>query len=714
MKNNIDTKSLTLDVSNKLNLQEWQVTNVINLLAEDNTIPFIARYRKEMTNSLDEEVIFKIKKEYDYQVALEEKKEKTIQAIEKKGKLTQEVINQINACTKLIEIENIYKPYVDKKKTRAANAIAAGLEPLSKYLLSLPKGSITDEVKKYVNDKMSYENALAGAKDIIAEIVAYDNDIRKEVKKSMYEFGFLKTKIKNEENDSEKIYRLYYDNKLKANRIQGYKIMAIGRAEKEKVITFKFEFDKLFSTKQAIWKYTKNYKSEAADVIVDAINDGLARLLIPSVENEVWSELYEAAQEESIKVFSRNLEAILSQRPLKEKMVLGIDPAFRTGCKLALIAKNNALVLTDTIYQNEPHNKKEQAEKTIMKILNEYPVDIIAIGNGTASRETEIFINNVLMKHKISIPHVIVSEVGASVYSASQNARNEFGDLEVQKRSAISIARRIIDPLSELIKIDPKSIGVGQYQHDLPEDKLDENLDFTVKKIVNRIGVDINTASEELLKNISGLNSTIAKSIISYRNEHHKINSRKEIEKLPKVTKKVFEQSSGFLRIIDGDNILDSTSIHPDNYQVAEWILENYKIDLTKNNEALKVSTEDIKKIAKATKANEIIIESIIQSIKEQRRDYREQFDAPLLRNDVLSFEDLKQGMMLSGVVRNIVDFGVFIDIGIKNDSLLHTSNITKDKIENPFEKFYIGQILNVYVKNINKELKKVELSLYE
>ncbi len=635
-------------------------------------------------------------------------------AIEKKGKLTQEVIDQINACTKLIEIENIYKPYVEKKKTRAANAINLGLEPLSKYLLSLPKGSIKEEVNKYVKDKITYDDAINGAKDIIAEIVAYDNDIRKEVKKSMLEFGFIKTKIKSEENDQEKIYRLYYDAKLKANKVQGYKIMAIGRAEKEKVITFKFEFDKNFSLKQAIWKYTKNYKSEAADLIIEAINDGFTRLLIPSVENEIWSELYESAQEESIKIFARNLEAILSQRPLKNKMVLGVDPAFRTGCKLALINKNNSLVLTDTIYQNEPHNKKEQAEKIVLKILNQYPVDIIAIGNGTASRETENFFNEVLTKNKINIPHVIVSEVGASVYSASENARKEFGDLEVQKRSAISIARRIVDPLAELIKIDPKSIGVGQYQHDLPEDKLDENLDFTVKKIVNRIGVDINTASEELLKNISGLNATIAKTIIQYRNEHDKFMSRKEIEKLPKITKKVFEQSSGFLRIIDGDNILDSTSIHPDDYNTANYIIDKYKIDLLKNNENLTISKTDIQDIVKQTNSSEITIESIIQSIKEQRRDYREQFDAPLLRNDVLSFEDLKQGMQLSGVVRNIVDFGAFIDIGIKNDSLLHTSNITKDKFVNPFETFYIGQIVNVYVKNINKELKKVELALYE
>ncbi len=697
------------------NLPYNSVLNTIKLIHEGNTIPFIARYRKEMTNNLDEEKIFAIKKEYDYKVSLEERKEKIINAIEKKGKLTQEVIDEINKCEKLSELENIYKPYVEKKKTRAANAINLGLQPLADYLLTLPRGEIKQEVEKYINEKVNYDDAINGAKDIIAEIISDNNDIRKILKSSIYDYGYLITKLKNEENDKELTYKLYYDSRFKINKLQAHKIMAIGRAEKEKVINVKYEFDKTFATKQAIWTYTKNYKSEAATLIVEAINDGFSRLLIPSVENEVWSDIYEKAQEKSINIFSRNLENILTIPPLKEKNVLGIDPAFRTGCKLALVNKNNDMLLIETIYPNEPHNKVKESESILLNIFNNNEIDIIAIGNGTASRETELFINNFLIKNKINIPHVIVSEAGASVYSASEKAIKEFPELSVEKRSAISIARRVIDPLTELIKIDPKSIGVGQYQHDLPQKELEQNLSFTIEKIINRIGVDINTSSEELLTHISGLNKSISKSIIEYRKKNGKINSREELKNISKISDKVFEQAAGFIRIKNGSNILDETSIHPDDYNHASKIIDKYKIDLNKNNENLNINQKDIEEISKELNINILRVSQIIDSIKQQRRDYRDQFDAPLLRNDVLSFENLKIGMHLPGTIRNIVDFGAFIDIGIKEDGLLHISSIKKDtKDVNPFDLLNIGQIINVYIKNLDEKTRKVELSLYE
>lgn len=708
----INVELLIKNVCEKLNLKEKQVKNTINLIEEGNTIPFIARYRKEVTNNLDEEQIFEIQKEYDYQVSLEEKKEKTIEAIKNKGKLTDEIIDQINKCTKLVQLDNIYKPYVEKKKTRAGMAIKLGLEPLAKYILSLPKGSIKEEVEKYIKDDLKYQDAINGAKDIIAEIVADDYEIRELFKASIFNYGFLKTKLKNEQNDIEKKYKLYYDTKLKLNKIQDYKVMAINRAEKEKVITYKFEFNKAHPLNQTTWKYAKNFKSEAVELINEAINDGISRLLIPSVENEIWNELYEKAQIKSIDVFSKNLENILSQSPLKEKDVLGVDPAFRTGCKLAVVNKNNSVSDIRTIYCNEPHNKTEESEKILLDIINKNNIDIIAIGNGTASRETEIFINNFLKKNKLNIPHVIVSEAGASVYSASENARKEFPNLEVEKRSAISIARRIIDPLAELIKIDPKSIGVGQYQHDLPKKELESNLNFTIQKIVNRVGVDLNTASEELLKHISGINNTLAKSIIKYRNEKGRIKSREEIKNIPSVTKKIFEQSSGFLRIKDGNQILDETSIHPDNYEVAERFISLNNIDLNKDNSNLDFNEKDVQKLSEELNTSTFIIEEIVNSIKQQKRDYRDVFDAPLLRNDVLSAEDLKTGMELSGVIRNIVDFGIFIDIGIKNDALLHISNIKIDEGDNHYLKYHIGQILDVFVKKVDNETKKVEVTI--
>lgn len=709
----IDTNLIINYLTQKLGLKSWQISNVLKLIENNNTIPFIARYRKEQTGNLDEEIIFQIKKEYDYHLNLEEKKIWTINAIEKKGKLTDEIINQINSCTKLVELENIYKPYIEKKKTRAAIAINLGFEPLAKFILSLPKFSIVNEVNKYVTSEINFASAIQYASDIIAEIIADDFEVRKILKKSIFDYGYLLTKPNKIENDVEKKYKIYYESKFKINKIQSYKVMAINRAKTEKVINFKFDFDKNFILKHIIWKYTHNYKSEAADIIIKAINDGLSRLLIPSVENEIWSELFDNAESQSIDVFKMNLEHILSQAPLKDKNVLGLDPGFRTGCKVAFVNKNNEVKEINTIYPTEPHNKIEESEKILLSIIENNIVDIIAIGNGTASRETEIFVNNFIKKYNLKISHVIVSEAGASVYSASELARKEFPNLTVEKRSAISIARRIIDPLSELIKIDPKSIGVGQYQHDVSQKKLDQNLDFIVEKIVNRVGVDLNTASEELLMHISGITKVISKEIIKYRSKIGKFLSRSELLNVPKMTTQIFEQASGFLRIKDGDEILDETSIHPDNYKFARIIIDEFNIDLKKDNINIEFDDSKMSKMLKIVDNNEFILNEIINSIKQQKRDYREKFNVPLLRDDVININSLKLNMKMNGVVRNVCDFGVFIDIGLKNDGFLHFTGMKDYNINSDHYKlFYIGQILDdIYVKKIDYDNSKVELT---
>ena len=708
----IDRNKLIFNISKKMNLKQEQINNTLKLIEQNNTIPFIARYRKEVTDGLNEEQIFYIKNEYDYQLSLEEKKLWTIEAINKKGKLTEEIIKQINACEKLTQLDNIYKPYIEKRKTRAAIAIKLGFKPLANYILSLPKKSIVDEVNKYVTNEINYQQVIQYVQDIIAEIISDDLSCREIVKNSILNFGYIVTKPKNIELDTNKKYTLYYETKLKIKNLLSYKIMALNRAEKEKVISLKFDFDIKFSNQQIVWKYTKNYKSEASSVIENAINDGMKRLLIPSVENEIWSELLENAQDHSIEVFKTNLEYILCQAPIKEKNILGIDPAFRTGCKLAMIDKNNNVLKIDTIFPVEPHNKIIESENILNEFLKEFNVDIIAIGNGTASRETELFISNWKKKYKLDIKHVIVNESGASVYSASELARKEFPDLSVEKRSAISIARRVIDPLSELIKIDPKSIGVGQYQHDVPEKKLDYNLSFVINKIVNRVGVDVNTASDVLLKYISGINEKIAKAIIQYRQNNKKIKSREELKNISLVTNKVFEQSSGFLRIKDGYELLDETSIHPDNYSVAKKIINDYKIDLNNSSTYKNLIGIDLNLICDKYNLDKYNAEQIIQSIIQKRRDYRDEFDAPILKQDVLSFEDLKLEMQINGVVRNVLDFGAFIDIGIKDDGFLHISSMELENNQSQYDKFHIGQILNVKIKKLDNNTKRVELKL--
>ncbi|MEG2751580.1 MAG: Tex family protein [Anaerorhabdus sp.] len=704
-------KQLTIDIK--------QVQATLSLLEEGNTVPFIARYRKEMTQGLDEEEIRVIAQQYEYQVNLEKRKDDVLRLIEQQGKITEEIIKQVSICSKLSQIEDIYRPYQQKRKTRATDAISLGLQPLADLILSLPfKIDIKIEALKYVNDKVkTCEQALQGAMDIIAEKVSDDINVRKRISDSIERYGKIHTKEKKKHEDEKKVYKMYYDYEERLSTLATHRIMAIDRGEKEKVFSVSIDYDKEYLCKWALSRYTKNRVTCVLDIIKEAINDGLKRLAFPSVERTIRSELSEKAHIASIEVFSFNLERLLLQSPMKNKMILGLDPAFRTGCKLAVIDPLGKLLEISLIYPTPPNAKIEASKATVLSLLKKYPIDIIAIGNGTASRESESFIANLLKENHLNIAYTMVSEAGASVYSASKLARDEFPDLQVEQRSAVSIARRIQDPLSELIKIDPQSIGVGQYQHDLPVAKLSQRLDFVVSKAVNRVGVDINTASVPLLKNISGLNQNTAKSIVSFREENGRITNRKQIKKIPKIGAKSFEQAAGFLRIEDGDELLDRTSIHPESYVLTRKLLKilNLKESQMGNSEAQTiVKNANIDELVVALDSDVYTIQDILEAVSLPLRDYRDQYDGPLLRSDILVMEDLHVGDQLEGVVRNVVDFGAFVDIGLKDDGLVHISNMCKERISHPSELVAIGDILKVWVHKIDEEKHKVQLTMVE
>jgi len=701
----------------ELNVKEKQVIETLKLLQDGNTIPFIARYRKEMTGNLDEEQIQVINKEFEYQNNLKQRKEDVLRIIETQGKLTEEIKLAVEACHKLKEVEDIYRPYQQKRKTRATEAIRKGLEPLANYLLSLPtSGDVKKEASKYVKDEVKdVDEALQGAMDIIAEKVSDDPKFRAKITDSLSNYGYIITKVKKNNPDEEKVYQIYYDHKEKLKFIESHRIMAINRADKEKVITISFEYDKAYIEKFCFRGLTKDRQSIANEYIDLAIKDGLKRLAFPSVENEVYSELLEKAMNKSIDVFALNLEKLLLQHPLKGKMVLGFDPAFRTGCKLAVLDKTGKMIEIEKIYPHAPINKKDEAEKIILNLFKKYPIEIVAIGNGTASRESESFVAEVINKNNLDIQYTLVSEAGASVYSASEIARKEFPDLHVEERSAVSIGRRILDPLSELIKIDPKSIGVGQYQHDLPAKQLEEKLDFAIEKTVNRVGVDVNTASIELLVHISGFNKGVASSLIDYRNENGSFTNRQQLLKVKKLSDKVFEQASGFLRINEGSEPLDNTSIHPESYPIAKAILKKVN-NLSLGSKELidELNKLDINSLIKELNSDEYTIQDIIDSLKAPLRDYRDKFDGPILRSDVLELEDLHIGDKLQGVVRNVVDFGAFVDIGLHEDGLVHKSKLSKDRNCNPNEVVSVNDIIDVYVCGIDQERHKVQLSIFE
>lgn len=710
---------IIVPIAQTLGVKTKQVEAVLGLLEEGNTVPFIARYRKEMTGALDEEAIRLIQEQYAYQVNLAKRKEDVLRLIETQGKLTEEIKAGIAACTKLSQVEDIYRPYQQKRKTRATDAIAKGLKPFADWMLTCPiQGSVEKQAEAYVNEKVtSIEEAIQGAKDIIAEKCSDDPKVREKIRTSMERYGKIMTKAKKKHDDEKKIYKMYYDYMERLSTLAPHRIMAIDRAEKEKVITVSIDFDVAYQIEWAGKRFTKRQSSICDSYIKEAVEDGLKRLAIPSVEREIRNELSEKAHEQSIGVFSMNLEKLLLQPPMKNKMVLGFDPAFRTGCKLAVIDQTGKMLEISVIYPHQPNAKVKESEIKLLDLLKRYPIDIIAIGNGTASRESESFVANLIRKHQLKVSYTMVSEAGASVYSASKLAREEFPDLHVEQRSAISIARRIVDPLSELIKIDPQSIGVGQYQHDLPTARLKERLDFVVSKAVNRVGVNVNTASMELLKNVSGLNASTAKSIVAYRDEHGEIHSRKELKKIPKIGAKSFEQAAGFLRVEDGEEVLDRTSIHPESYPLAKKVLKQLNLKETDmGSEKAKEAVEacDIDVMVNVLESDAYTIQDILDAIVLPLRDYRDQYDAPMLRSDVLEISDLHIGDKLEGVVRNVVDFGAFVDIGLHEDGLVHISKMSKQRVTHPSEMVSVGDILQVYVYNIDEEKQKVQLSLLQ
>lgn len=703
-------------IAKELNVSISQVKNTLELLEEGATVPFIARYRKERTKGLDEEQIRVIQENYAYQVNLAKRKEEVLARIETLGKLDDEIIKNVNACTKLSQVEDIYRPYKQKKKTRASVAIANGLQPLADTFMSFPRYFKETELDAYINENVKdREAAIQGACDIIAEKVSDDVDVRNKILDSMTNFGRIVTTEKKDHEDDHKVYKMYYDYSERVNTLAPHRVMAIDRGEKEKVLNVSISFNEEYIENWVCRRFIRFTNCGTSEYVRAAILDGLKRLAYPSIERMVRSALSEKAHESSIDVFSMNLEKLLLQPPMKDKVILGFDPAFRTGCKLAVIDASGKKITVDVIYPHQPNAKVRESEQKLVQLCKEYHVNLIAIGNGTASRESEAFVANTIKKFNLPVSYTIVSEAGASVYSASKLAIEEFPDLHVEQRSAISIARRLMDPLSELIKIDPQSIGVGQYQHDLPTARLKERLDFVVEKAVNRVGVNINTASVSLLKNVAGLNNASASSIVSYREENGKIESRTQIKKIPKIGPKAFEQAAGFLRIEDGKEPLDRTSIHPESYKAAKVLLKELGLDTSDlGTQKAKdvISNCDTKQLMQDTGLDSYTLKDILDAICMPLRDYRDKYDAPLLRKDVLEIEDLHINDKLEGTVRNVVDFGAFVDIGLHEDGLVHVSKMSTKRVKHPSDVVSVGDIVTVWVYNIDQEKQKVQLTM--
>lgn len=710
-------QDIILEISRNLNIKEKQVETVLNLLSEGNTIPFIARYRKEATGALDEEVIRSINEVYEYQVNLLKRKEDVIRLIDEKGLLTEELKTSIMACEKLVEVEDLYRPFKEKKKTKATEAIKNGLEPLAKMMMSFPTtGNLKEMASKYVSDAVkSEEDAIQGAKYIIAEWISDNAFYRKALRKYLYLNGTLVSKKKKNAEDEKKVYEMYYDYQEPVKKVKPHRILATNRGEKEGVLSVGIDIndEELLSYLES--KIIKNKNSFVVDEIKDAIKDSYKRLIFPSIEREIRADLKETSEEVAIDNFSKNVESLLLTPPIKEKVVLGYDPAFRTGCKLAVLDPTGKVLDIKVIYPTEPHNKIEESKKIVLELIDKYNIDVIAIGNGTASRESEAFIADTIKEAKRKVEYIIVSEAGASVYSASPLAIKEFPDLTVEKRSAISIGRRLQDALSELVKIDPKSIGVGLYQHDVQGKKLDDSLDFVVTKAVNQVGVNINTASPSLLQYVSGLTKKAIDTIVSYRENYGKITSRDELKKVKGISDKVYEQSIGFMRIPDGENPLDKTSIHPESYKQAEELLKligysKEDIGTPKLRECL--SNFDLSSCS--LDIDEYTLKDIVDALSKPNRDPRDEMPKPILKSGVLHVEDLHIGDKLQGTVRNVVDFGLFIDIGLHNDGLAHISKLTDQYIKHPSEMFSVGDIVDCYVIDIKKDQEKVSLSLLE
>lgn len=704
-------------VALQLNKTETQVKAVLSMLSEGNTVPFIARYRKEATAGLNEDEIREIEKVYDYALNLKTRKEDVIRLIEEKGMMNESLKKEILACQKLSEVEDLYRPYKEKKKTRATLAKAKGLEPLSTWIWKLPRyGNLEEEAKKYISEEVpDTKTAIDLALDILAEIIADHPRNRQFVKQTFFRQGILITKEKKKHDDLDRIYEMYYDYHERVDRIVSHRILAINRAEKEKVITVNIEVDEDKLLEKLLERVLRKRETIVLEELRACVKDAYKRLMAPSVEREIRAELTEMAENQALNIFSVNLEKLLLQPPMKDRIVLGVDPAIRTGCKLAVVDATGKVLKIDKIFPTIPKKSYAEDKKKTLDIISRYKIEIIAIGNGTASRETERFIADLIKDNHLDVSYVIVSEAGASVYSASPLAKEEFPDFQVEERSAVSIARRLQDPLAELVKIEPKAISVGQYQHDMNQKKLEEQLDYVVMKTVNRVGVNVNTASPSLLKYVAGLSGQVAKSIVNYRNEHGKFKDRHELENVPRLGAKTYEQAIGFLRIIDGNEPLDMTAIHPETYKAAYKILDLLGVssqDLGSKTIQEAIDKANISNLKDQLKIDEYTLKDMLEAFQHPTRSPRDHYAAPILKQDILHLEDLKEGMQLEGTVRNVVDFGAFVDIGLKNDGLVHISKICKEYIKHPLQKVNVGDIVTVYVEKVDLERKKVSLSM--
>jgi uncharacterized protein len=706
-------------IAKELNIKKNFVDNVIKLIQEDNTIPFIARYRKEMTGGLDEVQINDIHEKWHYAVQLQKRKEEVIRIIEEQGKLTDDLSQAITQATKLQEVEDLYRPYKQKRRTRATVAKEKGLQPLADWIMSFPFENPIREAVKYIseaNEISTAEEALQGASDILAEMVSDQADYRKWIREMTVDQGVLITEKKKDADDEKEVYGMYYAYQEKVSRIVPHRVLAINRGEKDDVLKVSIQAPEESILRRLEKRIVKKESSPVAPLLKEIIQDAYKRLIAPSIEREVRQLLTEKADEQAIRIFSENLGHLLMQPPMRDSIVLGVDPAYRTGCKLAVVDETGKVLEIDVIYPTPPKSDVEGARKKVIALIEKYNIEMIAIGNGTASRETEQFIASTIQELKgKSLFYLIVNEAGASVYSASALAREEFPDFQVEQRSAVSIARRLQDPLAELVKIDPKSVGVGQYQHDVSQKSLNDSLTFVVETAVNRVGVNVNTASSSLLQYVSGLSKSVAQNIVKLRDEKGKFKSRHELLKVPRLGAKAFEQCAGFLRILEGEDPLDETPIHPESYEMTEHLLEKMDLSLTdigteKLKDKLKIA--EIPELSDELGVGEMTLKDIIDSLMRPGRDPREDVAKPLLRTDVLDLNDLKKGMQLEGTVRNVVDFGAFVDIGVKQDGLVHLSKLANHFVKHPLDVVHVGQIVTVWVESVDVNKGRISLSM--
>ncbi|OXT15706.1 RNA-binding transcriptional accessory protein [Bacillus sp. OG2] len=705
-------------VSAELKINSKQVKSVISLLEDGNTVPFIARYRKEQTGALDEVQIRDIMERWQYIQNLEQRKEEVLRTIEEQGKLTPELAAQIGKAVKLQEVEDLYRPYKQKRRTKATQAKEKGLEPFAEWMLAFTKEPVEEKAAAFISEEKGVntaEEAIAGARDIIAEMVSDDPESRKWIRRETFKSGKIETSVKDADIDEKKVYEMYYEYEEPISKIVPHRILAVNRGEKEDILrtAIRPNIDMMQSYLKKKW--IKNLSSPSAVPVSEAIEDAYKRLIQPSIEREIRNELTEKAEEQAIHIFSENLRNLLLQPPLKGKVVLGVDPAYRTGCKLAVVDETGKVMDIGVIYPHPPVSKTKDAKEKVKQIIKTFKVEMVAIGNGTASRETEQFIADILKELSGDIYYIIVNEAGASVYSASDLAREEFPDFQVEERSAVSIARRLQDPLAELVKIDPKSVGVGQYQHDVSQKRLSESLTFVVETAVNQVGVNVNTASSSLLQYVAGLSKTVANNIVKKREEEGKFLSRVQLKKIPRLGAKTYEQAIGFLRIAGGKEPLDRTSIHPESYQDAVKLLSRLGFKTTDiGSEELKAALAgiDIKQTAEELETGELTLKDIIDALRSPARDPRDDLAKPILKTDVLKLEDLKPGMELQGTVRNVVDFGAFVDIGVKQDGLVHISKLRKQFVKHPLDVVSVGDVVTVWVDSIDSQKGRVALTM--